>query len=631
MALIQVNNLYKSFSGNVLFNNVSFNINANDKVALIGHNGAGKSTLIKMLLKLEELDVDPKTNVIGSVVTAGSISIGYLSQHSHLNENYTALEELFDVYNLRETYSAINDITNQLADPSSDSDKLMEDLAHHIGNYQEHDGYAIEAEIKRILTGLELQESVWGNKIQSLSGGQKTRVNLAKILIQNPDLLILDEPTNHLDLNAIEWLEEFLINYKKAFLLISHDIYFLDATVNRVFEIENKKLTIYKGNYTEYKAQKEIYLSGALKAFESEQDRIKKLQEFVLKYKAGQKAKQARGRQKMLDSIDVKDNPIINSKNASLNFQAKHSSAKKVLEVNNLQKSFNNNKLFSNINMQILAGDSIAIIGKNGIGKSSLLKIIIKEDTDFSGEVIIGEKVIVGYFGQEHKDLNLNNTIIDEVSANFDITEAQARALCGQMLFSQDDVFKKVKSLSGGERARVAFIKLILTKPNFLILDEPTNHLDIKTKEILINALADYDGTILAVSHDRHFLDSVVNKIYLLTPEKIIEFDGNYSEYKKNNTVSSKISSSKNSSIKNKDTDIDIELQNQYNKLEKQISQLAEKEATLQKKYAVAGKENNLEDLVKIQKQLDEIEEKFLDLTHQSAEIIKQLDEYKKS
>jgi ATP-binding cassette subfamily F protein 3 len=612
MSLIQVNNLYKSFSGEMLFNNISFNINENDKIGIIGHNGAGKSTLIKMILGLEELDVDPATNVAGSIIKAKNITLGYLSQHSDLNEEFNIFEELISFHNLHQTYSTIFDINKKLENGEY-SDELMEKLSDAITLYQEKNGYAIEANIKKILDGLSLEEKFWHNKIKTLSGGQKTRVMLAKILIQEPDLLILDEPTNHLDLNAIEWLEEYLKSYSKSFMLISHDIYFLDNVVAKIFEIDGKKLNTYKGNYSDYKIQKEVYLSGALKAFEKEQDRIKQLEAFVLKYKAGQKSKQAMGRQKQLNNIDRLDNPIVVNKNMRLSLNYEYKSGKEVLLVDKLKKSFGDNLLFTNLTMQILCGDRIGIIGDNGVGKSTFLKILMNEESYDEGSIKFGEKLKISYFSQEHKDLNLNNTILDEIINNFPLSESEARNLCGQIKFSKDDVFKKIKSLSGGERARVAFLKLILNKPNFLILDEPTNHLDIQSKEILIEALEDYDGSILAVSHDRNFLDNIVNKLYIIKQNKVDIFNGNYSEYKAYLLENQPVKTSNNKNNDKNKLNTSIEAPKKIN-VEAELKKLAEKEAKLLKEYEVAGKENNLELLIKIQAQLDEIEAKLADL-----------------
>jgi len=600
MAVLQVSNLYKSFSGEMLFNNLSFNINDQDKIGIVGKNGAGKSTLIKMILGLEELDVDPKTKIMGSIVKAKNITIGYLSQHSDLNESLNMFEELLNIYNLYPTYSTIYTINNKLENGEY-SDELMEELSNAISHYQEHNGYFIESNIKKILIGLELSESLWHNTISSLSGGQKTRVMLAKILLIEPDLLILDEPTNHLDLDAIEWLEEYLKSYKKSFMLISHDIYFLDNVVNRIFELDGKKLNIYKGNYSDFKIQKEVYLSGALKAFDKEQDRIKALEAFVLKYKAGQKSKQAMGRQKQLQNIDRMDNPIVVNKNVKLQFKQNFPSTKQVLLIENLTKSFKDNLLFSNITMQILKGDRIGLIGKNGVGKSTLLKILVNEETQDSGKITYGEKLQIGYFSQEHKDMNLNNSIIDEIVNNFPISEAQARGLCGQLQFSQDDVFKKIKNLSGGERARVACIKLILQQPNFLILDEPTNHLDIQTKEILIEALQDYDGTILSVSHDRNFLDNIVDSIYIITHSSLSIFKGNYSDYKLHLAQNK---SEKTSDKKKVAPQPNVATQN----VEKELKRLADIEAKLLKEYKIAGEKNDVDELVKLDLKLKEIE-----------------------
>ena len=364
-----------------------------------------------------------------------------------------------------------------------------------------------------------------------MSGGQKSRTALGKILLEEPELLILDEPTNHLDLIAIEWLEKFLKDYNKAVMVVSHDRYFLDNVANRIFEIEGKTLRTYKGNFTDYTIQKEAYLSGAVKAFEKEQDRIKKIEEYVQRYKAGIKSKQARGRQKLLDRMEKMENPVFKKRKMKLKFEIDKPSVDRVLKIEKLSKSYDGKRLFQNLNLEIFRGERVGIIGKNGVGKSTLLKIVNGMEKADSGVVTIGEKVTIGYYDQNHQGLDLKATILNEFLYNYPMSEEEVRTLAGAFLFPEDDVLKVIGSLSGGEKARVTLMKLILKKANFLILDEPTNHLDIYSREVLEEALEDYEGTIIVVSHDRYFLEGIVNTIYEITEEGAEKFKGDYTAY----------------------------------------------------------------------------------------------------
>ncbi|MGL5356166.1 MAG: ABC-F family ATP-binding cassette domain-containing protein, partial [Cetobacterium sp.] len=515
MALLSVNSLYKGFSGESLLKDITFSIDEKDRIGIIGVNGAGKSTLIKMLMGLEESDPNPETNERGTISKKGSLKIGYLSQSINLNKENTIFDELMGVFsNLKSDYERIKVLNNLIATDLENFDKNMDELAHLSSKYEQEEGYTIEYKVKQILIGLSISEDMWKNKIDDLSGGQQSRVALGKILLEEPELLILDEPTNHLDLVAIEWLEKFLKDYPKAFMVISHDRYFLDNIINRVFEIEAKTLKAYKGNFSEYVIQKEAYLSGAVKSFEKEQDKIKKMEEFVRRYKAGQKCKQARGRQKLLDRIEKADDPIVGIRKIKLKFEVETPSVDKVLELKKLTMSYGDKQLFKNLDLTIYRGDRVGIIGKNGVGKSTILRIVNKLEESKSGQAEVGERVSIGYYDQNHQGLKMENSILEELLFNFKLSNEEARTIAGGFLFTSDDVDKKIKSLSGGEKARVAFMKLILSKPNFLILDEPTNHLDIYSREILEEALEDYDGTILVVSHDRYFLESVVKSIY---------------------------------------------------------------------------------------------------------------------
>lgn len=617
MALLQVNNLFMGFTGETLFKNISFSIDERDKIGMIGVNGAGKSTLIKILLGLEYDEVDPETNQRGTISKKGGLKIGYLSQHPDLNPDNTVFEELMTVFsNVQNDYHRIQELNVILAENLEDFDKTMEELGTVTARYEQNEGYAIEYKVKQILNGLTLAESLWASKISDLSGGQLSRVALGKILLEEPELLILDEPTNHLDLNAIEWLERILKDYKKAFILISHDVYFLDNVVNRVFEIEGKTLKTYNGNYTDFTIQKEAYLSGAVKAFDKEQDKLRKMEEFIRRYKAGVKSKQARGREKILNRMDKMENPVITTKKIKLKFETDTTSVDLVLRIKDLAKSFDGKEIFSNLNLDIYRGDRIGVIGKNGAGKSTLLKIINGMEKQSKGDFKIGDRVKIGYYDQNHQGLNPKRTVLEELMYHFVLSEEEARNICGGFLFTEDDVYKEISSLSGGEKARVAFMKLMLEKPNFLILDEPTNHLDIYSREILSESLEEYTGTILVVSHDRNFLDCVVNNIYEVKKDGAVLFKGDYNSYlnQREEVKEKDVKASLNFEEQKKNKNRISSLEKKIIKAEADVEKLEEKKSAKEEEYNKAGIENNVDKLMDIQKELEELDMEILSL-----------------
>ncbi len=614
MAILQVNELYKGFAGTPLLNDITFSIDAKDRIGLIGMNGAGKTTLIRMLLEKDEHDPNPLTNKRGTISKKGGLKIGYLSQHFELNEDSRVFDELMSVYAyLKADYEKIQELNERLAYDMDNFDTIMEELSILSSKYEQEEGYAIEYKVKQILTGLNFPESLWKHRIGDLSGGQQSRIALGKILLEEPDLLILDEPTNHLDLAAIEWLERFLRDYGKAFILISHDRYFLDNVVNRVFELEKRTIKAYKGNFTDFTIQKEAYLSGAVKAYEKEQDKIKKMEEFVRRYKAGVKSKQARGREKLLERMEKMDDPTNTIKRMKLKFEIDKVTTDRIVKVENLSKSFDGKEIFRDVNLDIYRGDKIGIMGKNGTGKTTILKILNEMEEKTSGNITWGEKLKIGYYDQNHMGLDFKATIIEELMYNYPLSEEQARTLAGGFLFSEEEIFKNIGKLSGGEKARVALMKLILDKPNVIILDEPTNHLDIYSREILEDALEGYEGTLILVSHDRHFLESVVNKVYEITRDGSTLFKGDYDSY----------INRKEEKVKDEEKSLDYEeqkkiknrigsLERKYAKLEEEIENLELEKEEIEVRYNEAGKANDVGQLMDIQKELDEIDEKIM-------------------
>lgn len=636
MALLHVENLYKGFSGETLFKNITFSIDEKDKIGVIGINGAGKTTLIKMLLEEEENDVDPTTNQRGIISKKGNLKIGYLSQNINLNPNNTIFDELMLVFGkVMEDHKKIQELSLRINIEPENFDNIMEELAVVTTRYEQEEGYAIEYKVKQVLNGLSISEDLWQQRIGDLSGGQKSRTALGKILLEEPELLILDEPTNHLDLLAIEWLEKFLKDYNKAVMVVSHDRYFLDNVVGRIFEIEGHTLKTYKGNFTEYTIQKEIYLSGAIKAFEKEQEKIKQMEEYIRRYKAGIKSKQARGRESLLNRMEKMENPVVNVRKMKLKFDIERPSVDRVLKIEKLSKSYDGKKIFQNLNLEIFRGERVGLIGKNGVGKSTLLKIVNGMEKADSGKITIGDKVTIGYYDQNHQGLDEKVSILNEFMFNYPMSEEDVRRLAGGFLFPEEDVFKIIGSLSGGEKARVTLMKLILKKANFLVLDEPTNHLDIYSREVLEEALEDYQGTILIVSHDRYFLEGIVNTIYEITEDGAEKFNGNYSEYctkkskklleKSNENVVNNYEEQKK--IKNRISS----LERKYVETEKNIEKLEEKKSNLEKEYEIAGKKNILEELLEIQEKLENIDLEILSEMEKWEEIEKELKNLKKA
>lgn len=627
MNLVQFNEVSKQFVGQSILEKISFTIDNKDKIGLIGLNGAGKSTIIKIMLGKERIDS-------GNVFVNNNIVIGYLSQnHDFEDQKNTIIEELYTVFKEeKEILDKINYLNNKLKF-NENIDKILSEIEKLNTKYEALDGYSVDYKVKQVITGLELNH-IENSLICELSGGEKTRLTLAKLLLKNPDLLILDEPTNHLDLVSIEWLEDYLKKYNKAFLIVSHDRIFLDNVCSKIFELENKKLYKYNGNFSDFILQKEMILKGELKRYEKEQEKIKKLEEYIERNRAGRMAKQAKGRQKILDRIESPTDPIFNPNRMKLKFKAKNSSGDNVLELKNISKTFDNKKVLNNINFKLYKGEKVGIIGKNGIGKSTLLKIITNGLKADSGEIILGSRVDLGYYDQDHQNLYPENTILQEINTSINYTEQYLRTVAGGFLFTADDVLKKISTLSGGEKVRVSFIKLLQNEPNLLLLDEPTNHLDIYSIEILEDALEQFDGTMLLVSHNRHFLNSVCNTIYILDENGLRIFKGNYDDYKESLNKKNNITTNTDSKLsyeKQKEQSRRIaKLKKDTQNIESRCSKINENIKILEEQMFDKNISTDVEKLMKIQdniKKLKDEEQELLILWEQYTLELEEINE----
>lgn len=536
MIMLSCNNVSKSFGVETILEDISFSVNEGDKIGIVGVNGTGKTTLFKVITGIFPHDK-------GDIFTSKNCRLGYLEQNTNFYSEKTIYDEVVSVFSdLIEAEEELRSLEHQIASlsakESSSGDQLKKAMDTYGKKYEEFEkknGYAYKSEVRGTLKGLGFSDEEMNKPVNVLSGGEKTRVLLAKLLLSKPSLLLLDEPTNHLDADAIEWLEAFLRSYEETIMIISHDRYFLDQSVNRIFEMENKRLTSYNGNYTDYQKQAKINREIRLRQYENQQRDIKKQEESIERLKAygrEKHLKRARSKEKMLDKVDRLDKPQELKKKARFNFVLRHHSGNDVLKAQGLGKSFGDRKLFEGVDFDLYRGEKVALIGPNGVGKSTLFKIIMGDESQDQGEYKLGQGVDIAYFHQEQKSLNLENSIIDEVwDDNPHMTQTEVRNLLGAFLFEGEDVFKSIRSLSGGERARVAILKLILSKSNLLLLDEPTNHLDIDSKEVLEDALKEYEGTLLTISHDRYFLNTVVDRILVLKPNGIEEYLGNYEYY----------------------------------------------------------------------------------------------------
>ncbi len=530
MILLQVNQLQKYYGADLILSNIKLELQTRDRVALVGRNGAGKSTLLKIIAG--HLSHDG-----GEIIKPKEVTIGYLAQNTGLESNLSIWEEMLTVFeHLRVMERSLRKLEEQMADSSvfeetAKYERILKEYDQLQVKFKEQGGYQYEAEVRSVLHGLNFHDN--SLMISSLSGGQKTRLALGKLLLTRPDILILDEPTNHLDIETLSWLEQYLQGYDGAILIVSHDRYFLDKVVTQVYEISRKQIGRFTGNYSSYLEQKAANYERDMKVYEKQQQEVANLQDFINRNLArASTTKRAQSRRKKLEKMEVMDRPLGDEKSAAFSFEIEKQSGNDVLIVDNLAVGYEGEKVSEAISFRAYKGESIALVGPNGIGKSTLLKTIIKKLPSLSGTVQYGSNLAIGYYDQQQAELSSNKRVLNELWDDYPLkSEKEIRTVLGNFLFSGDDVLKIVSTLSGGEKARLALAKLMLEKANVLILDEPTNHLDLDSKEVLENALIDYPGTILFVSHDRYFINRIATKVLELSQHGSVEYLGDYDYY----------------------------------------------------------------------------------------------------
>ena len=631
--LIQLNNVTKNFVVNEIFSNVKMEINDKDRVAIVGRNGAGKSTLLKIISG--ELSFDSGERTISKNTT-----IGYLSQEFIVREDLSIYEEMITCFDEIISLEAnLEKLSYELTPENIENDPGLLDRFDRLQNeVLTHKDYHYKSKIESVLYGLDFTKDVFDKKISTFSGGEKTRLSMAKLLLSEPDLLILDEPTNHLDMENVAWLENYLSSYNGAIVIVSHDRYFLDKVVNVVYNLEFGKLKKYVGNYSKFLKQYEEDYEKQLKEFTSQQKDIKRLEEFVQKNIArASTSKMAKSRQKVLDKMD---NPKKDDKAANIEFNIKEQSDRDVLMIENLKVGYDGKQVGNAYNFSVYKGDRIAIVGRNGIGKSTLIKTIAKKQNAISGSVHYGSKVSLGYYDQKQAEFESSKTILNELWDEYPLMkEAEVRTVLGRFLFRGDSVLKIVRDLSGGEKARLQLAKLMLEKNNLLVLDEPTNHLDITSKQVLEDALENYEGTIVFVSHDRYFINKIANKVLDITGDDYSIYLGNYDYYlekREQELIAKKLKEEKTDEVQEKvanDYALGKEEKKRIRKLERTREELLEKIESLEEKVTIVNNELTKEevytDAIKVQEyneELRSLNQEIEDLNNTWLEIEEELE-----
>lgn len=625
--ILSCQNISKSFAENKVLENISFHIEDNEKAAIVGINGAGKTTLLRIIIG--EMSADS-----GQVTFAKDKTFGYLSQNAAVNTHNTIYEELLsvkkDMIELEERMRKCEEDMKHAQ--GAGLEDLMKQYALMTHAFETGDGYTYKSELVGVLKGLGFQEEDFNKRVDTLSGGQKTRVALGRLLLQKPDLIILDEPTNHLDMNSISWLETYLLNYKGAVIIVSHDRYFLDRIAGKVIEIDQTKATTFTGNYSDYAVKKEQLRAAAWNAYQNQQREIKHQEEVIEKLRSFNREKsirRAESREKMLDKIEVIDKPTQARTDMKLKLTPHKTSGNDVLAVQGLSKSFGHLTLFENIDFEVKRGEHVAIIGDNGTGKTTLLKILNGLLPADRGSFVLGTNVEIGYYDQEHHVLHSEKTLFEEISDDYPyLTNTEIRNVLAAFLFTGDDVFKRISDLSGGERGRVSLAKLMLSNANFLILDEPTNHLDIMSKEILEDALNGYEGTVLYVSHDRYFINKTAHRILDLTARRFVNYIGNYDYYlEKKDTVMASVLPQEDIQVQKP---VESEVKQDWKSQKEEQARLRKRENDLKKCE---------EKITSLEEEQSSIEEEFLlpevatnsvrlqELTSRQNEISRQLEE----
>ena len=624
--ILSVQNVSKSFGTDEILKNVSFHIEDHEKAAVVGINGAGKSTLLKIIVG----ELTPDT---GEVITAKGKSLGYLAQHQDLEGDRTIEEELLsvksDVIAMEQKIRAMEEQMHHVE--GAELEKLLEDYNRMHHQFELEGGYSYRSEVYGVLNGLGFSQEDYQKKISQLSGGQKTRVALGRLLVTKPDIILLDEPTNHLDMNSITWLETFLMNYKGAVVIVSHDRYFLDRVVTKVIEVSLHQAQVYEGNYSEYAVKKEKVREAQLKAYYNQQREIKHQEAVIEKLKSFNREKsikRAESREKQLAKIDVLEKPQEEKSEMHMTLTPSVISGNDVLRVEGLSKAYDQKKLFQDISFEIKRGERVALIGQNGTGKTTILKILNEKVDADAGSFTLGTNVKIGYYDQEQQVLHMEKTLMEEIADDYPkLTQTRIRNILAAFLFTEDDVFKRVSDLSGGERGRLSLAKLMLSEANFLILDEPTNHLDIASKEILESALNRYEGTVLFVSHDRYFINRTATRILNLTEQKIVNYIGNYDYYLEKKETNERVYLNTGEPVEVVKEDVSEgktdwqsqkeeqakkrKIQNRVKKIEEEIESLEEKLSELEKQFQDPAVATNSAKLGKLHSEQVEVQEKL--------------------
>lgn len=602
--ILDCQNICKSFGTDVILNNISFHLEEKEKMAIVGINGAGKTTLLKIIMGEEEADS-------GQVIISKDRTIGYLSQYQESNYNTTVRGVMLDALKpILELQDKMRELETEMEHQTGETlEKSLELYNRYTHEFEYKNGYSCESEANGVLKGLGFSKEDYDRHTDSLSGGQRTRLALGRLLMVKPDIIILDEPTNHLDMDSISWLEGFLSSYQGSVIIVSHDRYFLDKIVTKIVELDNGHGQVYNGNYTYFAGKRAEIRESMMKAYLNQQQEIKHQEEVITKLKQFNREKsikRAESREKMLSKIERLDKPTEVASEMKLTLEPNILSGEDVLTIEGLTKSFGDNNLFTGIDMDIKRGEHVALIGGNGTGKTTILKMINKLISKDAGTIILGSRVKIGYYDQEHQVLTMSNTIFDEISDAYpDLSNTRIRNVLAAFLFTGEDVFKKIQDLSGGERGRVSLAKLMLSSANFLILDEPTNHLDITSKEILENAIRNYTGTVLYVSHDRYFINQTATRIIELKDKELTSYIGNYDYYETHRVYSENSQGNPFTPVSG----------NQEVKAAPAVSQA--KLSWQESKAEAARKRKKANDLKKLEASIEELENKISEIDEQ--------------